>query len=134
MEQIIDDVFADFIPDKAVYYVHTCLYLIRKSLKDCGLAQAIKIDYRNKRYETSVADDLWIDYEQFLHAEEAQVRTELYAGDLLPEVEAEWKYPFQKTCDDLYVLALTKAIEHAGASGNVSLEQQYRERLRAFLE
>jgi two-component SAPR family response regulator len=55
LAKLMPDVFPKFTSDNASYYAHTCLYRIRKSLKECGLGQEITIDYRTKRYETTVA-------------------------------------------------------------------------------
>ena len=125
LAQLIDDVFPEFNLDSATHYVHTCLYRIRKSLKECGLGQEITIDYRNKRYETTFAEHVPVDYEHFMGADSAEHRIERYKGELLPEVESEWPHPFRKTCDDLFEFALQLVMDRAQANGNLQLAQKY---------
>lgn len=124
--QMLEDVFGEHGPEKATYYLHTSLYRVRKSLKDCGLDRFIEIVYRNKRYETTVAPEVFFDYEQFLQSPEAEQRVELYRGELLPEVGAHWLHVEQKRCADLYALSLQEAIRSARARGDADKLNWYR--------
>lgn len=129
LAQIIEDVFPDFTPDKAAYYVHTCLYRIRKSLNNCGIGREIKIEYQNIRYETKISEHVLIDYAYFMQAESAETRIERYKGDLLAEVEAEWTRPFQIACDDIYEAALHEAVRNAQSLGNLKMVEKYKSML-----
>ncbi len=65
-EKIVEDLWPDMEYERSAAYLHTCIYQIRKTIKEHGLDDRMKVTYNNDSY-IMIMDGIICDTEQFLN-------------------------------------------------------------------
>ncbi|MFS0723230.1 response regulator [Paenibacillus sp. 1P07SE] len=120
-DQIVDAVWQEYEQDKAVTYLHTTVYHIRKLLKDWGV-QA-KVEFSQERYRL-LKTNLETDVEKFERLVEAgEIRDDdqarrseqaisLYRGEYLEEHDYAWASPKRKQLHQQFIAINLRLAEY----------------------
>lgn len=134
-DRILDLIWPDFGPDKAVANLHTTVYHIRKLLKSWGFTGAV--EFSQERYRL-VKGELLTDVERFIQGlslepiqdDEEWRRSEdilqLYRGDYLAEHDYDWADNRRKQLQLQYIRMGLRSAEYEQRSAK---ERQAVERL-----
>jgi two-component system LytT family response regulator len=137
---IVDLVWPDFKPEKAVANLHTTVYHIRKLLKIWGMG--VLVEFSQERYRM-VKEGVILDVEQYeqgwssdpVETEQELTRREtvlaLYRGDYLGEHHYDWAEPKRK---ELQVSYLQMALRSAEYELNGDRPRQALQRLLTLQE
>ncbi|WP_169084690.1 response regulator [Paenibacillus sp. PL91] len=110
-DQIIETLWSDYAPDKAINHLHTSIYQVRKLLKDW--MPNIKVEFERNCYRLTI-ENLIMDTELFEKAAEQPMLTEqnlkyyesllaLYRGDYLEELDCVWVLARREQLRRLYM-------------------------------
>ena len=120
-DQIVDSVWQEYEQDKAVTYLHTTVYHIRKLLKEWGV-QA-KVEFSQERYRL-LKSNLQTDVEQFeaiidpsqirdeAHARRCEQALSLYRGEYLEEHDYSWASAKRKQLHQQYITTNLRLSEY----------------------
>ncbi|KWX69366.1 hypothetical protein AMQ84_30700 [Paenibacillus riograndensis] len=120
-DTIVDLVWPDFKPEKAVTNLHTTVYHIRKLLKTWGMN--VLVEFSQERYRLTY-EDVSFDVEDFLRGwRGTPVETDqewasrdkvlsLYRGDYLDEHHYDWAEPKRKELQTAYVQMALRSAEY----------------------
>ncbi len=133
LDSIIEDLFPESTRERGAWYVHTCLYQLRKSLKNVQMDRHVTIAYRNQKYEL-IINGVETDYERFLCAESPEERIQFYQKGLCEEFDGYWLIPYQRTVTDLYIISLRRAIQSARQQGEEELAHFYQKKIAQIEE
>jgi two-component system LytT family response regulator len=133
LDRIIADLFPESTRERGAWYVHTCLYQLRKSLKQVKMDRHVTITYRNQKYELTL-NGVETDYQRFLHAESPAERIHLYHKMLCEEFDGHWLIPYQRTITELYSISLIRALQSAREQGDEEMTQYYSGKLAQIQE
>ncbi|QQZ62405.1 response regulator [Paenibacillus sonchi] len=120
-DTIVDLVWPDFKPEKAVTNLHTTVYHIRKLLKIWGMN--VLVEFSQERYRLTY-EDVSFDVEDFVRGwRGTPVETDqewasrdkvlsLYRGDYLDEHHYDWAEPKRKELQTAYVQMALRSAEY----------------------
>ncbi|MGE5703697.1 MAG: AfsR/SARP family transcriptional regulator, partial [Clostridia bacterium] len=119
VDNIISDIFPDHDSLKVKQYLHTCIYLIRKSLKQAGIDDALVISFERDRYRITYTD-VQCDSQQFLELAQAiQLKPDvklltgalaLYTEGLMVNLESFWIYKHREKFYQLYLQLMEQLV------------------------
>ena len=110
---LLDTLFLSMPEDKALPYLHTCVYQMRKTLKEQAGDEMLQVEYTRGAYLLK-GEQVKTDVEVFLEAAEEGMKTgnlkmldkavSLYGGELLPQYDTFWS----RELDQELVLLMNK--------------------------
>ncbi|MVP02436.1 response regulator [Paenibacillus lutrae] len=109
--RILDTVWPEYAPDKAMTHLHTSIYQIRKQLKEWGVLSTVEFGLNSYRLKQ---EGMLTDADLFERVSEEPIRTEqereqaesvlaLYKGDYLEEHDYSWAQPRKDELHQRYV-------------------------------
>lgn len=122
-ERIVEDIWPDMEIEKAVVYLHTCIYQIRKMIKQYGLQQQLAVKYANDSYQLKM-NGVDCDVDEFLQIIENEscvtdrniYRYEqaaaLYRGDYYEENDFFWAVHLKEKLLLVYLETLKRMVEY----------------------
>ncbi|WP_433944206.1 response regulator [Paenibacillus sp. SN-8-1] len=117
-ERIMEGLWPETSPEQAVAFLHSCVYNIRKMIKECNAV----LEYHNNRYRFEM-QEAWFDAEVFEQMVESSMRinsanvnvyeniADLYRGDYLEQEEFEWAREKRENMKKQYIFLLKKLAE-----------------------
>ncbi len=118
VDKMANDLFPESTYDRAVSYVYTCLYQLRKTLNEAGLEHRVSIQYVNKVHELTL-HNIKSDYHRYIGTADQKERIALYRGTLCDEISQLWINPYQMTTAHLYEMAIRSTLEDEKRQGNM---------------
>ncbi|HZG56196.1 BTAD domain-containing putative transcriptional regulator [Paenibacillus sp.] len=122
-EKIIEDLWPAMDASRAVAYLHTCIYQIRKTIRDARLEQRILLTYSNDCYRFAM-DGIDCDAERFQRAMEriggvttdtivaCEQAAALYRGPYLAEDGFPWAAPVRERLSLQYAELVKSMVRH----------------------
>lgn len=118
--QIIEEFFSEFNYDAGKQYMHTCIYQIRKSIKEAGLQKHIEIKHVQKAYNL-VVSNMNCDEHDFKNAvqeslEKGSYRSylkvcEIYQGTFMASMNSPWILKYRLDYEKQYYQVVEKLSE-----------------------
>ena len=112
-EKIIEDIWPNMQTERAIGYLHTCIYQLRKLIRDCHLGEQMSVTYNNGAYELQM-NGIACDVEEFLRiadrkgpidsdtVAECERAATLYYGHYFDEDDFAWAVPLRHRLLEVY--------------------------------
>lgn len=124
IDQIMEDIFTDFDSERARWYIHTCLYQIRSSLRRVGLDARIRVAYTKRKYSVTL-EDVDVDVYRFVQEVAPADKVAWYRGELLADCDAFWKMSDARAFEETYKEAIRSLLQEAEKSGHSEAVKKY---------
>jgi two-component system LytT family response regulator len=133
MEQLFEDLFAEFQYERARNYIRNCMFHIRRALKKAGLERSVQVQYVNRSYLLDWDEaTVYCDVQQFKETTDTKERAELYNGELFANLSGLWRHAQVAYYERLALEAIRCCLESAEQAEDSSLARHYQAKLARF--
>ena len=141
-DKIIETLWPDMDYEKTVANLHTCIYQIRKTLKEYGLSEQMKVIYLEDGYRLQL-DASYCDLDLFMKtvsdSDDITKETlsvyeqviELYGGDYFANEDYQWSTDLRMKFQLSYQELLMKVADYYRGEGNLTYTVKHLQRLIA---